>query len=208
MIFKYKFCLWLIDTLSVQPLTLPQIQKRWLNASANEDGYPLAERSFNRYRRQAESLMFVDIQCDKRDGNLYKIVAPDGFKNNELQQWLLSAFRVSSLAERVKNRADVMIENAPPSAYLLQDIMEGIEGKHPLRFVYKSHYTEAKDCELLPAFVRLFRQRWYVIGLERGTERTKTCALERMTNVEVLQETFKLTAKHNALLNPQHYFEH
>lgn len=27
MIFKYKFCLWLIDTLSIQPLTLPEIQK-------------------------------------------------------------------------------------------------------------------------------------------------------------------------------------
>ena len=25
MIFKYKFCLWLIDTLSIQPLTLPEI---------------------------------------------------------------------------------------------------------------------------------------------------------------------------------------
>ena len=44
MIFKYKFCLWLIDTLSIQPLTLPEIQKKWLNASANEDGDPLAER--------------------------------------------------------------------------------------------------------------------------------------------------------------------
>ena len=40
MIFKYKFCLWLIDTLSIQPLTLPEIQKKWLNASANEDGDP------------------------------------------------------------------------------------------------------------------------------------------------------------------------
>ena len=80
MIFKYKFCLWLIDTLSIQPLTLPEIQKKWLNASANEDGDPLAERTFNRYRREAESLMYVDIKCDKRDGNLYKIIRPDGLK--------------------------------------------------------------------------------------------------------------------------------
>ena len=85
MIFKYKFCLWLIDTLSIQPLTLPEIQKKWLNASANEDGDPLAERTFNRYRREAESLMYVDIKCDKHDGNLYKIIRPDGFKNDELQ---------------------------------------------------------------------------------------------------------------------------
>ena len=62
MIFKYKFCLWLIDTLSIQPLTLPEIQKKWLNASANEDGAPLAARTFTRYRPEAESLMYEDIK--------------------------------------------------------------------------------------------------------------------------------------------------
>ena len=106
--------MWLIDTLSTSPLTFSDIQKKWLYASANEDGDPLFERTFNRYRREAESLMYVDIKCDKSDGNLYKIVRPEGFKNNDLQEWLLSAFRIANLAERVQNREDVMIEQAPP----------------------------------------------------------------------------------------------
>ena len=78
--------MWLIDTLSTSPLTFSDIQKKWLYASANEDGDPLFERTFNRYRREAESLMYVDIKCDKSDGNLYKIVRPEGFKNNDLQE--------------------------------------------------------------------------------------------------------------------------
>lgn len=73
MIFKYKFCLWLIDTLSIQPLTLPEIQKKWLNASANEDGDPLAERTFNRYRREAESLMYVDTNVINVTGIYIKL---------------------------------------------------------------------------------------------------------------------------------------
>lgn len=209
MIFKYKFCLWLIDTLSIQPLTLPEIQKKWLNASANEDGDPLAERTFNRYRREAESLMYVDIKCDKRDGNLYKIIRPEGFKNDELQQWLLSAFRVSSLAERVNQREEVMIEPAPPAANLLQDVMNAIDKKHPLRIVYKSHYQEEKEIILMPAFVRLFKQRWYVIGQVRGKEHTMTCALERIKEVELLEgEKVKFSPKLRALLKPEVYFEH
>lgn len=209
MIFKYKFCLWLIDTLSIQPLTLPEIQKRWLKASANEDGDPLAERTFNRYRREAESLMYVDIKCDKRDGNLYKIIRPEGFKNDELQQWLLSAFRVSSLAERVNQREEVMIESAPPAANLLQDVMNAIDKKHPLRIVYKSHYQEEKEIILMPAFVRLFKQRWYVIGQVRGKEHTMTCALERIKEVELLEgEKMKFSPKLRSQLKPEVYFEH
>lgn len=209
MIFKYKFCLWLIDTLSVQPLTLPEIQKKWLNAAANEDGDPLAERTFNRYRKEAASLMYVDIRCDKRDGNLYKIIRPEGFKNDDLQRWLLSAFRVSSLAERASRRKEVMIEPAPPAATLLQDIMDAIEYKYPLRILYKSHYQEEKEAILLPAFVRLFKQRWYVIGEVRGKERTMTCALERMKEMEVLEgDKFKFSPRLRKILNPEVYFEH
>lgn len=209
MIFKYKFCLWLIDTLSIQPLTLPEIQKRWLKASANEDGDPLAERTFNRYRREAESLMYVDIKCDKRDGNLYKIIRPEGFKNDELQQWLLSAFRVSSLAERVNQREEVMIEPAPPAANLLQDVMNAIDKKHPLRILYKSHYQEEKEIILMPAFVRLFKQRWYVIGEVRGKEHAMTCALERIKEVELLEgEKVKFSPKLRLQLKPEVYFEH
>ena len=79
----------MIDTLSIQPLTLPEIQKKWLNASANEDGDPLAERTFNRYRREAESLMYVDIKCDKRDGNLYLniIVHPPYRKESHISNY-------------------------------------------------------------------------------------------------------------------------
>ena len=74
-----------------------------------------------------------------------------------MQQWLLSAFRVSSLAERVNQREEVMIEPAPPAANLLQDVMEAIDGKRLLRIVYKSHYQDEKEIILLPAFVRLFK---------------------------------------------------
>lgn len=132
MIYKYKFCLWLIDTLSIQPLTLPEIKKKWLYSSANEEGEPLSERSFNRYRREAESLMSVDIECDKHT-NLYRIVYPESFKNRDLQEWILSAFRLSSLAKRVNQHKEIIIEPAPPSACLLQHIMDAIDKKicHP-----------------------------------------------------------------------------
>lgn len=208
MIFKYKFCLWLIDTLTTQPLTLPEIQKKWLNASANEDGDPLAERTFNRYRRIAESLMYVDIKCDKRDGNLYKIVHPEELKNSKLQQWLLSAFRIANLADKVNNREKILIEDAPPGSEQLYMIIEAIDNKKSLTFVYKSHYGNPKEIELIPAFVRLFKQRWYVIGEVVGKEYCATCALERMSNIVMVNEKKRISKQFSSILNPTSYFEH
>ncbi|WP_294602120.1 WYL domain-containing protein [uncultured Bacteroides sp.] len=198
----------MIDTLSSQPLTLPEIQKKWMNASANEDGEPLAVRSFGRYRRLAESLMYVDIDCDKST-NLYRVIRPESFKNRDLQEWLLSAFRISCLAERVNQHEEVMIEPAPPAAGLLQEVMDAIDKEYPLRFVYKSHYQEEKSIELIPAFVRLFKQRWYLIGEVKGKGHPMTCALERMKQVETLEgKKIKISPKLRKTLKPETYFEH
>lgn len=208
MIFKYKFCLWLIDTLSVQPLTLSEIRERWKRASANEDGAPLTARSFLRYYQAAANLMYVDIECNKST-NCYELIWPEDFKSRELQNWLLSAFRVSCLAQRVNQHADVMIEPAPPAAYLLHEVMDAIDREHPLRFTYKSHYKTPHEVVLYPAFVRLFKQRWYVVGEVKGQNFTRSLALERMTNIEVLEgEKIKFSPKLKKILKPEIYFEH
>lgn len=208
MIFEYKFSLWLIDTLSVKPLTFIEIQSRWKNAAANEDGTPLTVRSFSRYYHKAESLMYVDIECN-RSTNCYELKYPDDFKGRELQNWLLSAFRISCLAEHVNHHEKVMIEPAPPAAHLLRKVMDAIDNKHPLSFSYKSHYQESQEVLLYPAFVRLFKQRWYVIGEVSGKKQTQTFALERMTNFAVREEEkVKFTPALKALLKPETYFEH
>ena len=100
-----------------------------------------------------------------------------------------------------------MIEPAPPAANLLQDVMEAIDGKRLLRIVYKSHYQDEKEIILLPAFVRLFKQRWYVIGEVRGKERAMTCALERVKEIELLEGSkVKFSPKLRAILKPEGLF--
>ena len=41
-----------------------------------------------------------------------------------------------------------------------------------------------------PYFVKLFRQRWYVVGLPAGERRIKTYALDRVTSLELSDRTF------------------
>lgn len=108
----------------------------------------------------------------------------------------------------MKDRDDVMLENAPPASHLLNDIMEAIENRHVLHFTYKSHFKEPKICEFQPAFVLLFRQQWYVIGVIKDTERTVAYALERMRDVNTLQDSFCFISRQAAMLKPEQYFKH
>ena len=210
MIFKYKFCLWLIDTLSRSPMTLEDIQRKWLEAWVNPDGEFIADRTFNRYRNFAEALMDVTIECDKKCGNVYRVIKPIGYNgNNKSREWMLSAFRVSSFADRVGHYRDVMVEPAPPSVEWLEPVMEAIDKKHPIQMRYKSFFQEEKEFVLNPAFVRLFKQRWYVIGEVEETHKPITCAFERILDMDVMLKTkskFSKTVK--PIMCPDVFFEH
>ena len=207
MITKFKFCVWLVDTLSTQTLSLKEIQNKWINASANIEGSELTKRSFHRYKNTAELLFDIDIECDKSNGYLYKVISPTDEKNKSMQEWLLSAFRMSCLSEMVDNRNCIQLEQAPPSAELLLDIVNAINKQLTLKITYKSHYKEAKTVYLNPAFVRLFKQRWYVIGITDDSPRTY--AFERMSKLETLENTsFSFTKEREEFLTPETYFEH
>lgn len=208
MIFQWKFCLWLIDTLSMQSLTLREIQDKWQYATVNEEHTLLTARTFSRYYHKAELLMSVDIECDRRT-NRYRLVCPDKFKDSSPKDWLLSAFRISNLTKRVEQRDKIMIEEAPPSADLLHIVMEAIDGKKALSFIYKSHYKSPQEVLLYPAFVRLFKQRWYVVGEVPRAKRTQVFSLERIKNI-VIEEKVKVTfsKEFKPILTPKVYFKH
>ena len=211
--FKYKFCLWLIDKLRVKPLTFKEIQTEWKRSAINGTyDYILTERSFNRYRRDAESLMDIVITCDKRNGNVYTIENPEELAERHLQDWLLSAFRISDLAQRVKSKKHVMIESAPPAAHLLQTVMDAIDDGLGLSFEYKSHYSSDKrETELTPAFVRLFKQRWYLVGevvsATNNTKVSRTFALERISDLKLTETKMTLSKQMQEKLQPSTYFE-
>ncbi len=207
--YKHRFCIWLVDNLRQSPKTLKEIQDAWRQSSANTDAHALTERTFNRYRLDAEIMMDVDIECDKSDGYRYKVIVPDENLRSGATEWMMSAFRISNLSADVRNRQNIMLESPPPAAHLLHTIVEALDEEFSLRFRYKSHYhPSAREMELIPAFVRLYKQRWYVIGKIKDQEREITCAFERISHAEVVREKAVLSASWKKKLSPHRYFEH
>lgn len=210
MIFKYKFCIWLVDTLllNLQGLTISDIQQKWKNSSYNPDGGLLTERSFHRYRNETESLFNIDIICEKSNGGVYKILSTEELDKNIAIQWLISGLRISSLGELCQKHQKLILESVPLGVQRLQIIMDAIDQNKSLKLTYKSHYKLPKEYLFIPVFIRLFKQRWYVIGADAEKNKCITFSLERILNASIIEEEYKLSKELTKTLNPKTYFTH
>lgn len=209
MVFKYKFCIWLVDVLRSQSLTFGEIEIKWAISSMNIDGTTLTKRSFDRHRRAAEDMLCVDIVCNKRDGSRYSVQNIGHFQGDDLQEWMLSAFRMSSIISNLSNHRYVVMDKAPQSAHLVNHILEAINQKNGIAFQYKSHYRDkSSHINLIPGLVRFFRDRWYVIGEIVGKEYFSTFALDRISDLSILEGKFLLSKQIKKELNVDTYFDH
>jgi hypothetical protein len=160
---RTKFYCWLIGRLEHRRMTLEEISDAWANAASNPEGKELSIRTFHRYREEIAANFGLEIECDKSDGYRYYI-RRDPYVSSEITDWMLSALRIASLGDMLKYHDRVMLEGPPANTEMLDDILGAIDKRYTISFHYRNPYGEEWDMKLVPAFVRLFHQRWYVIG--------------------------------------------
>ena len=97
MIARYKFCLWLVERLSIRRMTLHEIMEEWRRCGENIMGMELTPRTFSRYRALAEEIFRVNIECYK-PRNEYWL---DADALADADEWSMSALRLHSLCSMV-----------------------------------------------------------------------------------------------------------
>lgn len=216
---RAKFYCWLIGKLERRHMTIKEICDDWNESSSNIDGKELSVRTFHRYREEIANLFGIEIECDKADGYRY-FIRRDRYADTEISEWLLSSLRMASLGDMLKYHSKVMLEKAPENTQFLDDIISAIDKHYAIRFHYRTPYGDEKDMELVPAFLRLFRQRWYVIGnlIEQNDHTPKPKAdgsdfhpralpFDRISYLEIVCEKQLLSKKTKELLSPDNFYE-
>jgi len=196
--------IWLVDTINrYGHLTLSEIQNLWLQSSLNE-GKPLSRRTFFHYRDSVDEMFDIKIECNKSTYEYY--IDSDTEDNQHLQEWLIDSI---SLSNTLGNASDVssriLVENVPSAREHLSLIIAALKEGRLIRFSYKS-YARIRLVDgivLEPYFVKIFKQLWYVIGYNRKDLTIKTYALDRMSNLNLLQDTFEMPAS----FNPSEFFK-
>jgi hypothetical protein len=191
---KYLFAryIWELTTIyRVGRITLKDLNERWRDCYLY-DGKDIPRRTFDYHRKEIEMLFDLNIVCDKHD-NTYRIEDDDSFRNGELRRWLVNSVAVSSIvreAEDIGNR--ISLERIPSSEPHLPTIIQALRENKVISFDYKSFDREtAKQHTFMPYALKLFRQRWYIVGRPLNEDKILIFATDRICTLKLEDQTFK-----------------
>lgn len=210
---RTKFYRWLIGKLEHRRMTLQEITDEWEVAASNVDHRELSQRTFHRYREEIDSFFGIEIKCDKSNGYLYYIQR-DKFGETDVTEWMLSALRIASLNDMLKYHDKVVLEAAPENSRYLDDVLEAIDKQYALRLHYRTGYGVDMEMAMVPAFVRLFHQRWYVIGNlwdDTKSDRQqvfapRTLPFNRIGQMDIIRKRTHLPRSVRSLLKPENFY--
>ena len=200
--------IWILSELYQNPkgLTYKEFAERWERSSQNVLGTSLPKRTFADCLRAIEETFDIDISSDARNGYRYRIVQRDWLENDRVKDWLLSAFAVNGLLQDSRGlRERVMFEDIPSGNDYLLEVLKAMRENRVLAVTYQDYFDkEPRDILLEPYCVRVFRQRWYVVGVmenkPKGKEpteltnqgRIRRYALDRIVTLGQTDATFKM----------------
>lgn len=178
--------IWLIDLIySAGYITREEIDRRWSRASLNFDHESMIpKRTFHRYKDAIQEMFQIDIRYNKSRG--YYIENTEDIQRDELRQWLIGTFAVENLiGESSELRRRILLEDIPSGQRHLTPIIEAMRDGVKIRIMYQSfHSAEPSTFILAPYCVRVFRQRWYVLGTSEKGKELRLYGLDRILNTE------------------------
>lgn len=192
--------IWLVELLNrTGPITLKEINRHW-ERSQYYDLQSIPMKTFQNHRKRIQEIFGIEIKCN-RSFNEYSIEDMSEIHNGNLQRWLINSIAVSNIVQEsrmLKNR--VQFENIPSGQQYLSPIIEAMRDSHRLEITYQNFWSdEPKTITLEPYFVKVFRQRLYVIG---KTDQIKTYALDRIKHLESTTSSFHFPED----FDPEAYF--
>ena len=190
---QIKKYVWLVETIyKAKKISLKEINSKWLETDLSE-GLEIPRRTFHTWRNEVEDLFGIEIQCDKTDGDRYFIEDRDKLKNNSLQSWLLNTMSVNNMLLENKTLSDrILLENIPSGQDYLSIVTDAMKKSKVLEITYKGYWSEHEHTfPVAPYCVKLFRQRWYLVGNSVYEDKIRIYSLDRVLNASLTEESFK-----------------
>lgn len=197
---------WLVNTIyEAGKITFEEISNRW-ERSALSDGEPLPLRTFHNHRKEIEALFDIGIECNRRGGYYYYIENAEEMEWGDVRAWLLNTFAVNNLInESYAIKSRILFEEIPSGQRFLSPIIQAMRDGVALEISYKSYWQpEAHAFEIEPYCVKVFKQRWYVVGKSERYESPRVYALDRIQDLRVTDTGFRFPSD----FDPKEYFHY
>ena len=195
---KFKEYIWLVNTIwKAKAITLADINALWVQTEMST-GEPFSRTTFHRHRIAIEDIFGLCIECNKKD-NTYFIGNAKILQEESMQNWMLSTLSVGNVIEGSRSLyRRILLEQVPSGGEMLQQVITAMKEGRALTLTYQRYGKAEEGCYTLePYCVKLFRQRWYVLGkLPKGY--LSTFSFDRIKDIEITNEKYKVPDDFNA----------
>ena len=179
---------WLIDTIYRRGhVSLQDISRSWERSSFNDDGRPMAERTFHNHREAILDMFGIEIKNDRSLG--YYIDSED-IEGDAIKQWLLESLSMNNLVNEAGGLRDrILFEKIPSSQKWLSPIVGAMKDGKAIDMTYQSYTrTEPNTFTAHPYCLKLFKQRWYLLAKSENYDYPRIYSLDRIHNIEELDK--------------------
>ena len=177
--------IWLVDTIrSYGRISRAELDRLW-RLSQFSEGEGLPRRTFHNYRQAAEELFNIEIKCDP---STYEYYIEDTTGGEQVTDWLLNTAVTHEVLSKSTDVADrISVEDVPSAREYLAPAVDALRDNRRVKFDYQAYYRSqpTRDIVFEPYFLKLFRQRWYMVGLNVEQKKIKTYALDRIVRIGI-----------------------
>lgn len=202
----FKIYIWLVDTIASGHLTKNDIDRRWAHSTVNEYGeMTFPSRKFHRYKEDILTLFGINIRCNRKSGYYYIDSDSETNQWDDMRRYVISAFTFKAVIDEAEDvQANLMFEPIPAGTQYLTTIMRAISSRKQLLVTYHSFERSTDyDMFLSPYCLRVFKQRWYVVGKASTHDKeVRVYALDRIVDMHMLDNDFTIPRG----FSPQSFF--
>lgn len=197
---------WLIETIyRAKRITFKEINERWRDNVEMSGGEKIPLRTFNNWRYAIQDMFGLFIENERCGDYRYYIENEEDISNNGLRSWIYSTYCVgNALAGSQSIKSRILLEDVPSGQVYLHAIIDAMKDNQVLNITYYSYWREEEyNFNVMPYCVKLYRQRWYMVALSEGYNEPRIYALDRIRQLSVTNDTFKMPKDWNA----EQYFD-
>lgn len=163
------------------------------------DGASLPLRTFHQHKSAVEELFGIEIKCNPSNGYRYYISSPDTLKNDSIRKWLLNSFTLSNMITAGHNmKGRILFEEIPCGTEYLQTVIDAMQKSKELQVDYQPFYGHRETYNIQPYAMKVYHQRWYVVGYIKELGSIRNIALDRTLEMNLSDISFTLPQNFNA----------
>lgn len=203
----FRRYIWLLDLIYKNDgITRDEINRRWSRSRLNDSkDNEIPERTFHRHKDAIKELFEVEIVCDRHGEKTYHIADRETLKQDGAMEWLLNTYAVDNILSECKDlKHRILFEAVTAGQQYIMPIVEAMRDGKVLNILYQSFSMSASaPHEVEPYCLKIYKQRWYLLGRRSERQVMRTFALDRITGIEQTTRTFVLPDSFDA----ERYFE-